>query len=197
MSSKLLTSSAIIFDKLSGIAYEDGALKYCDCPVTTTTSLFGKMVGDPYVPGALQRTSDTQKTSPTIVQDGIQADLCNASSASSISVYISKSYFSEHRPYMVESSAIVFNSHFIKELRRQLSGEITFNRFSPEEQFLYDSYVAYINEIEYDSRLETALNELDFWLVEEVQNNPHPTITRKYSDTHPWMKIKTRIIEEI
>jgi len=171
MSSKLQTSSAIIFDKL--------------------------VAGDPYIDGALQRTSGTQKTSPTIVQNGIKADLCDASSASSISVYISKSFLSEHRPYVAESGQIVYNTHFIAELRRQLSGEITFNRFSPTEQPLYNEYNAYVMGEAYDIRLDTALSELDIWLVEEIQNNPHPTMTRRYASTNPWMKIDTREIEEI
>lgn len=176
MSSKLQTSSAIVFDKL---------------------------VGDTYVDGTLTSCMGAQMTSPEYKTKSIITDLCNGVSLGTNGVYVTKGLFDEHKPYVLENNEdltgkiIVFNYHFLKELRRQLSGEITFSQFSPAEQNLYDMYVKYLNGEDYNTNLQVMLDELDFWLTEEIQGHTHPTITRGYTDTHPWWKILTREIEEI
>lgn len=161
---------------------------------TSSAILFNKLVGDTYVDGSLQRSSGTQVTGPEAIQGGSQADLCNVASAGSIGVYIAKSFFSEHIPYTGSPGFYVFNTHFMQEMRRQMSGDSDFSRFSPDEQALYNAYVSYVNDTRYDSKYTLVVPELDNWLVDEVQNLTHSTTTRRYADDHQWMKINEREI---
>jgi len=198
MSTKLQTSSAIIFDKLAGDPYDDGKLT-CD---KSAIPVFEQLSGLDYKSCALDACKGAQMTGPEYRQNGLLADLCNGISTGTNSVYVSKGIFDEHRPYSLENNEdhtghiVVFHYHFLKELRRQLSVEIEFSQFSPVEQFLYDNYVAYATSEEYNVNIQDALDALDYWLIEELQGHSHPTVTRSYDDSHKWWKIKTRIIEE-
>lgn len=134
-----------------------------------------------------------QMTGPQVVQEGHVADLLNCTSAASAGVYVSKTLFKQHAPYSIsEGDVVILHTHFIREVRRQLSGVITASDFNDDEQYVYDNYVLEVNGGVYDNSIQAILDALDFWLIEEVQNNEHPTPDRTYDDAHPWMKIQTR-----
>ena len=82
MSTKLLTSSAIIFNKLAGDPYEDGTLT-CD---QSAVPLFEQLAGATYDACDLDKDSKTQMTGPEYRQNGLIADLCNGISTGSHSV---------------------------------------------------------------------------------------------------------------
>ena len=199
MSTKIQNSSAIIFGKLVGDPYEDGTLT-CD---QSAIPVFEQLSGLTYEKCNLDACKGAQMTGPEYRQNGMIADLCNGISTGTNSAYVAKGLLDEHTPYILENNEdntamiIVFHYHFLKELRRQLTGEITFSQFSPVEQDLYDNYIAYTNGEEYTVHLQDALDVLDFWLVEEIQNHTHPIVTRSYDSDHKWWKIEERIIEEI
>ena len=139
----------------------------------------------------------------TIVQSGQRANLCNGTSPSTTGVYITKTLFDEHFPYVEELSEdingkiIIFNYHFIKEARRQFSIDVIYSQFSAGEQDFYNRYIEYVNgNAVYSLATKAVFDEFDFWLVEEILGNVHPTLTREYSAVHKWKKIATRDIEE-
>lgn len=108
-------------------------------------------------------------------------------------VHIAKSIFRNHLPYSISGGynnvyTIDFDFHFIKNLRRVLSGVTGNTQFSKEEQVLYEKYVAYLSEdVEYVGRELAVLDALDSWLVMEVEELPHDEMPRSYSAEVPWV----------
>ncbi len=124
------------------------------------------------------------------------ADVDNRDSVQTAGVYVGKSVFSSHLPFLMQGdNVIIFNHHFIRGLRRILSGEVAEGDtgFSTEEFTFYDDYMLYLSS-EYPSGGTSALEleALDFWLTEEIQNNLHPTATRDYDEDHPWRLTEER-----
>lgn len=123
-----------------------------------------------------------------------EGDLQNLTSIGTTAVYTAKVLFRENTPYEIEyikgSMIIVFNIAFLKELRRQLSGEAVSSNFVPKSQIVYDQYLLYIDGIipqdEIDALVVEALNK---WIVDEVQELEHPYASRVFSETHKWNKL--------
>lgn len=137
------------------------------------------------------------------IENELIINLKNGDSGGSIGVYNSKSTFSDHQPYVIESregvDVIVHNFHFLSEVRRQLSGTITDSFFGPAEQTHYDNYLDYVDGVVIFTGDELLLVEaLDLWLIEEVQEIDQPVITREYNRaTHPWRKLDLTAEQEI
>lgn len=70
----------------------------------------------------------------------------------------------------------LFDHKFLSEMRRQFSGTIEYSHFNPNEQALYDSFVNWVDGEVYDTRLTAAVEALDKWLVDEVDNIPQASI---------------------
>ena len=126
------------------------------------------------------------------------ADLANRFSTKSIAMYTSKILSDEHIAYAIETigseTIIVLNTHFIRELRRQLSGDVTTSEFSPYEELTYQRFQDWSYSLYAPTGIELAIMlAIDFWLVEEIQNHLHPEITRTYTNTHKWRKTDERI----
>ena len=152
--------------------------------------LFKDLVDRP-IPESI--AGEIQMTGVQVVSESLVDNWLNGPSASSVGVYTSKSLFKEHLPYSLEDDAtvVVLHNHFIREVRRHLSGVTTDSRFSPEEQLVYDNYILELNGGIYDTSIQAVLDAVDFWLVEEVQEHTHRSVDRTYSATHPWMKVQT------
>lgn len=128
-------------------------------------------------------------------------DDCNLCGIGTTVAFTAKILLDEHVPYIIEHDAdnvevIVINIHFLKEARRQLSGEVLLadSGFSPYEQSFYDDYILWVDGAVYIGELLEALMAFDFWLIEEVQEHIHPVVTREYSTTHKWRKTDERVI---
>ena len=127
-------------------------------------------------------------------------DIANKISAGSASAYVTKLLFEEHMPYMrsydTEGNKTIFiNFHFLFELRKQMSGEVSEEEsyFSPYEKTFYDEYIDWLDGNTKEFELLEALEVLDFWLIEEVQGHDHPQVSRDYTDTHKWVKLTERV----
>ena len=125
-------------------------------------------------------------------------DLENVVSISTAGVFLARDLFKESVPYYREYNdgvlEIYITYHFLRELRRQLSGdiEIDTSTFSPEEDTFYLEYQEYTEGITKYGELLLALDTLDKWLVDELQGITHPTLERDYSATHKWNKTAVR-----
>lgn len=124
-------------------------------------------------------------------------DRLNGASAHTLAGYVAKDLFKEHMPYYKEfdeTGEVPFITyHFLKEIRRQLSGESAYTVFSPEELSFYEAYVDYNDSINSSITIEQkALEVLDKWLVDEITGAPHLVIDRTFSPTHKWNKTKKR-----
>ena len=127
-----------------------------------------------------------------------EADLANRFSTKSIAMFTSKILFDEHVAYTIETiggdTIIVLNTHFIRELRRQLSGDVIASEFSPYEELTYQRFQDWSYSLYVLEGIDLAIMlAIDFWLVEEIQNHLHPEITRTYTNTHKWRKTDERI----
>lgn len=132
-----------------------------------------------------------------------EGDSSNRISVASAAVSLSKAQFKANSPYymaVVNDDLILYPTfHFLKELRRQLSGNVLGDEslFSDTEQLLYEQYQEWAYDTSTysdsnDQELVLALETLDKWLVDEVQNITHPELNREYKDIHPWVKLGTR-----
>ena len=95
-----------------------------------------------------------------------------------LSIEIVKNMLGENTPYIIENTngnnATVFNYHFLREVRRHLSGDVAFSRFSEEESSLYNKYVDYLGGIDFsNSKYFSIITALDHWLLEEVRQQQH------------------------
>jgi len=108
-------------------------------------------------------------------------------------VAIAKSLTYRHEPYVtvgdsVYGRTIEFNFHFIKMLRRVLSGVTGDTRLSIPEQKVYTRYIEWVNdEVAITDPLEIyVLEELDKWLMDEIQNKEHIKMLRSYTKENQW-----------
>jgi len=126
------------------------------------------------------------------------ADLKNSTSSQTAGVYASKSSLSRHLPYIVEQRddehIILFTYHFLKGLRRILSGEVPegAEQFSITENEMYDDYVLYVDGTNFTGERLNVLETLDTWLTDEVMNTQHTPMTREYTEDHPWRYTEER-----
>jgi hypothetical protein len=108
-------------------------------------------------------------------------------------VAIAKSLTYRHNPYTTVGSGlygrtIEFNFHFIKNLRRVLSGVTGDTRFSVSEQKVYTRYIEWVNDesVILDISEIYVLEELDKWLMDEVQCKEHLKMLRSYTKENQW-----------
>ena len=125
-------------------------------------------------------------------------DVENKVSIGSTGVFNSRDLFKDSLPYYkndeLTALEVIPSYHFIRELRRQLSGiiETGTSGFGPIEEVFYKDYIEHVDgDTKYDETLIAVL-ALDKWLVDEVTGTLHPAIDREYTDTHPWMKLGER-----
>ena len=121
-------------------------------------------------------------------------DLKNGVSFASGSVHASTNVLKDYVPYSRDYdengvSTIFFNFHFLKELRRQLSGTTTESYFSPIEQSFYDDWNEWTSGAEKSGELAKALEALDQWLLNEVTGVENPLVSRIYEKSHKWRRI--------
>ncbi len=121
-------------------------------------------------------------------------DLRNDVSAGTAGVYLGKSVTHEHQPYVIETidsvKIIVHNFHFLSEMRRQLSGDVEYSKFSVEEQAHYDDYISYVDGTVFTGDKLLLVEALDLWLVDETRLITHPKVTRNYEKgINPWRKL--------
>lgn len=125
-------------------------------------------------------------------------DVENKVSIGSTGVFNSRDLFKDSVPYYkndeLSSLEVIPSYHFIRELRRQLSGDIApgTSNFSPVEEVFYTDYNEYVDGIVKDGETLVAVMALDKWLVDELTGTLHPALDRSYTDTHPWMKLGER-----
>ena len=127
-----------------------------------------------------------------------KGDLSNRISLGSASVFVAKELTKESLPYYRERTDGVVTSilpqyHFLSELRKQLSGEVTVSEFSVEEETFYTEYQEYTEGVVKTDELLLAIEALDKWLVDEVTGVAHPELIRDYGSTHQWVKLEERI----
>jgi len=125
-------------------------------------------------------------------------DLENKISIATAAAFLAKDLFKESNPhyvaYEVDELSVHMTYHFIRELRRQLSGdaEVGTSTFSPEELTFYEEYQDWTLGGVKAGSLLVALEALDTWLVDELVGNTHPELDRDYDITHPWRKTLER-----
>ena len=125
-------------------------------------------------------------------------DLENTISIGTAGAFLARDLFKESIPYYKEYNdtglVIYITYHFLRELRRQLSGNIVdgTSTLSPEETTFYNEYQEYQDGVIKQGELLLACISLDTWLVDEVQGKAHPILDRDYSITHPWSKTLVR-----
>lgn len=122
-------------------------------------------------------------------------DVQNAISIGTASAFVARDIFKESTPYYKEYDedgilTIFITFHFLRGLRRQLSGDIVegTSTFSPEEAMFYWQYQEWVYGSEDWPELEQAFATLDAWLVDEIMGVAHLSVNRDYSLTHPWRK---------
>jgi hypothetical protein len=124
-------------------------------------------------------------------------DLSNGISIGTGASYYARALFKEHVPYYREYDAngvltIFPTYHFIKEVRRHLSGEVGVEEegFSDEEKMFFQQYCDWSDNLisPTGGEMLLALETLDKWLMDEVGYKDHPEISREYESWHPWMK---------
>ena len=124
----------------------------------------------------------------------------NRISTGTFAVYIAKSAYREHHPYYKDYTdnilTLLPTYHFLSELRRQFSGTIASNEsmFSQEEQIIYDAYNDWVFGGVYEGEVLQALETIDKWLVDEIQQLDHPELNRDYTSTHKWSKLEQRTV---
>jgi len=127
-----------------------------------------------------------------------QGDLENTISLGTAAAYKARDLFRESEPYYKQydenGTLIIYPTyHFLRELRRQLSGEATdTGAFSPAEITFYKEFIEYQEGVSKTGTLLLALETLDNWLVDEIQENIHPELDRDYTSDHKWSKRETR-----
>lgn len=125
-------------------------------------------------------------------------DLQNVISIGTAAAFVARDLMKESVPYYREydDTGLVIRPtyHFIRELRRVLSGDadVSTSTFSPDEWVFYAEYQDWIEGTVKEGELLQALNALDKWLVDEVTNTPHTVLNRDYGIDHKWNKIGTR-----
>ena len=121
----------------------------------------------------------------------------NRISIGTAGAYMAKMAFREHAPYYREYTEGVLSIlpayHFLKEVRRQLSGTVTDSTFSDIEEAFYKEYQEYVAGTVKTGEILLAVETFDKWLMDELQGNEHPTLNRDYTPTHKWMKLEERI----
>ncbi len=113
---------------------------------------------------------------------------------SNLGVSIAKSLNATHLPYTFVGDyryeyTIKFKFHFLKNLRRVLSGVTGDYRMSVEEFELYDDFVEYLSEDSTEvfiGERAVILEELDDWLVREIMELDQPIMPRYYSRENQW-----------
>ena len=127
-------------------------------------------------------------------------DLENTISIGTAGAFLARDLFKESAPYYKEYDdnglTVFITYHFLRELRRQLSGDIVdgTSTFSPEEIRFYNEYQEYSNGVTKSGELLLAFEALDTWLVDELMGVGHTTVNRGYSISHPWRKTLEREI---
>ena len=108
-------------------------------------------------------------------------------------VSVAKNLTFNNIPYKVVGNptigqTISFNFHFVKNLRRVLSGVTGDTRLSISEQRVYTRYIEWVNdEVAITDPLEIyVLEELDKWLMDEIQNKEHIKMLRSYTKENQW-----------
>ena len=125
-------------------------------------------------------------------------DLENKISIGTAGAFLARDLFKESTPYYKEYDdtglVIYITYHFLRELRRQLSGDIVdgTSTFSHEEASFYNEYQEWADGVVKAGELLQAIETLDAWLIDELQGNAHHILNRDYSVTHPWRKTLTR-----
>ena len=122
-------------------------------------------------------------------------DTENAISLGTAAAFIARDVFKEsvpfYREYGVDGVSILPTFHFLRGLRRQLSGDIEFgtSTFSPEEDTFYQLFQDWSLGTIVDGELLIAVEALDQWLVDEVTETAHPEFMRDYLEGHKWYKV--------
>jgi len=113
--------------------------------------------------------------------------------ASNYGVSLAKNIFRDNLPYVFVGDhkfeySINFGFHFISSLRRVLSGVTGDTRFSKTENSLYNDFIDWSSgDKNFTGEREVILEELDSWLVNEIQGLPHSQMTRNYAlSTSVW-----------
>ena len=152
-----------------------------------------KLGGNDAVPAGLVNVGLKGATVTSINRIG---DLSNKMALGSAGVYMSKASLRDGSPYYRQYiDGVLFlipTHHFLKELRRQLSGEVTESYFGEIEQLFYEEYIDWLDGGIKEDELLLAVVTLDKWLTDEVMNVAHPELIREYSSVHKWMKLGER-----
>ena len=126
-------------------------------------------------------------------------DLQNRISLGTAGVFLSKDRFKVSNPYSKEydqdgNLTIYLNLHFLKEMRRQLSGEWTegTSTFSSAEKTFFEDYQEYQLGVSKLGDTLFAVNALDDWLLEEIMGTTHNTLDRTYTVDHKWRNTEKR-----
>ena len=83
--------------------------------------------------------------------------------------------------YEDPSRVVYFSIHFLKELRRQLSGDALYSNFNLEEENLYETFQEAELGTPMFGDMELVTRALDEWLITELTNGEHHEI--QFSDT--------------
>lgn len=114
-------------------------------------------------------------------------------------VYLGKTLLKQHMPYVIYTDellnkVVTLEFHFIAELRRQLSGEVTTetSEFNTIETDLFTSYQLWVDGgVISDPNTLLVIEALDLWLVQEVQLLASMLLTPcKSTNTVPKIKIE-------
>lgn len=131
-----------------------------------------------------------------------KGDIANVMSIGTAGVFLARDLFKESVPYYREYNdgvlEIYITYHFLREIRRQLSGDIEegTSTFSREEIAFWNEYQEFSEDVVKTGELLLALQTLDQWFIDEIQVIKHPRLERSYSDTHPWRKTEVRDQDE-
>lgn len=107
-------------------------------------------------------------------------------------VVLAKSLTYNHKPYTIVGDldyiqTIEFNHHFLKSLRRVLSGVTGDTRMSKSEYKLYTLYIDWLSDDIVVTDLELfVLTYLDLWLIDEVFGKTHNVMLRNYANESRW-----------
>jgi len=103
-------------------------------------------------------------------------------------VALAKNLTYNHQPYTIVGDSnygqtIEFNYHFIKSLRRVLSGVTGDTRMSKSEYKLYTLYIDWVSGAVTVTDPELfILTQLDLWLVDEIMGTTHKVMVRNYAN---------------
>jgi len=128
------------------------------------------------------------------------ADFQNGVSVGTASGYTSGNMMDSHEPYVMQGGydSDVPNAyveyHFMRALRRIMSGEVTDSYLSRFEQPFYTLYTnwTYDTSIGLSSEDGQAIQQLDDNLMLLIQNKEVAMPERKYTDEHKWNKTTER-----